>query len=121
MHMQISAANNHVCLIRDNQLVEYKADKVAISASSDHRPHNYSIHEVPLQKGDAVYLFSDGYIDQFGGSKGKKFKYRPFQELLLKLHSRPMNMQRNLFAETIDAWQGELEQIDDILVIGFRI
>ena len=79
---------------------------------------NYSID---VNKGDVVYLFSDGYADQFGGDKGKKFMNRPFRELLLEIATLPMEKQKNILHQRMEDWRGEHEQIDDILVIGFRI
>jgi serine phosphatase RsbU (regulator of sigma subunit) len=121
MELQFSGANNPVCIIRNNQLIEFKGDKAGISANSEHPGHEFKQHIIPLEKADAVYLFSDGYADQFGGPKGKKFKYRQLQELLLSAWSRPMNEQKNIFERTIESWRGQLEQIDDILLLGFRI
>ena len=74
-----------------------------------------------MQKGDILYLFTDGYADQFGGPKGKKFKYKQFQELLLANAPKPMEEQGKLLDETIEAWKGSLEQVDDVLVIGIRV
>ena len=83
-----------------------------------------------LQKGDVLYLFTDGYADQFGGTKGKKFKYKQLQELLLKNVDLPMEEQKMILDETIENWKAcpapdgssrHLEQVDDILVIGIKI
>jgi len=74
-----------------------------------------------LEKGDTIYIFTDGYADQFGGPRGKKFKYRPFKELLLSIQSKNMEEQKRILLETIEDWQGELEQVDDILVIGVKV
>jgi serine phosphatase RsbU (regulator of sigma subunit) len=74
-----------------------------------------------LTKGDSVYMYTDGYADQFGGPKGKKFKYKKFQELLLENHLKPMNNQRTTLEHTINQWRGDLEQVDDILVIGIQV
>lgn len=68
-----------------------------------------------------IYLFTDGFADQFGGPKGKKFKYKPLQELVLSIASKPMHTQHDILLETITTWKGPLEQIDDICVIGIRI
>ena len=66
-------------------------------------------------------MFSDGFPDQFGGKKGKKFKYKPFKELLLKIQPKPPNEQKEILADTINEWRGDLEQVDDICMIGMRI
>lgn len=121
MKLQFSGANNPVCCVRNGQFIETKGDKVAISAHNENNNVVFTQHELAVEKGDAFYLFSDGYIDQFGGPKGKKFKYKQFQELMIKAHQLPMNEQKKVFNDTVKSWQGNLEQIDDILVIGFRI
>ena len=74
-----------------------------------------------LNKGDIIYMFSDGYPDQFGGPQGKKFKYRPFKDLLLEVHERPMEEQHKILNLIFDEWKGDLSQIDDVLVIGLRL
>ncbi|HEY0029456.1 MAG TPA: SpoIIE family protein phosphatase [Bacteroidia bacterium] len=121
MKLQFSGANNPVCYIRNNLFTECKGNKVGISAHNENSNVVFTQHEIELQKGDAVYLFSDGYADQFGGAKGKKFKYKQFQELILKNHLLPMNEQKDVLFNAMEAWKGNLEQIDDVLVIGFRI
>ena len=74
-----------------------------------------------MEKGSTVYLFSDRYPDQFGGDKEKKFKYKRFKELLLSIHRKPMQEQRQILDKTIEKWKGNLEQIDDICVIGVAV
>jgi len=78
-------------------------------------------YQEALQAGDTVYLFSDGYVDQLGGPKRKSFRSKRFRELLVKNHHRNMREQQQLLERTLDEWQGDHEQIDDILVLGFRI
>ncbi|MFL5762607.1 MAG: SpoIIE family protein phosphatase [Bacteroidia bacterium] len=119
--MQFSGANSPVCYIRNNALSELRGDKLAISAHNENRNVSFTQHEIDLEKGDVVYLFSDGYADQFGGPKGKKFKYKQFQEVLMACHKLPMNEQKNFLLKTTEDWRGNLEQIDDIMLIGFRI
>jgi serine phosphatase RsbU (regulator of sigma subunit) len=74
-----------------------------------------------LEDGDIIYIFSDGYADQFGGPEGKKFKYRRFRHLILTIHQLPMSKQHEYLEDSILKWKGDLEQVDDILVIGFKI
>jgi serine phosphatase RsbU (regulator of sigma subunit) len=100
-------------------ILEIKANKQPIGKYDDHQP--FVNHTIQLQKGDIIYIFSDGYADQFGGSKGKKFKYKQFKEILLSIQDKSMVEQRKLLDETIEEWRGELEQIDDIVIIGVRI
>ena len=118
--LQFACANNPLWLIRGNELTQHGADKQPVGPhEGELRP--FTLHEMPLKKGDCVYLFTDGYADQFGGAKGKKFKYRQLQELLLSIHAQPLDAQKRVLEETILAWRGKLEQIDDILIIGVRI
>jgi serine phosphatase RsbU (regulator of sigma subunit) len=74
-----------------------------------------------LQEGDVLYLYTDGYADQFGGPKGKKFKYKQLNDLLLANSKKSMNDQSNLLVNEFDKWKGNLEQVDDVCVIGIRI
>ena len=74
-----------------------------------------------LEKGDTIYIFSDGYIDQFGKNNKEKFKTKRFQELLVSITGMPMNEQKNILNNTIEEWRGEVEQIDDILIFGVKI
>ncbi|MBN4071140.1 SpoIIE family protein phosphatase [Crocinitomix catalasitica] len=78
-------------------------------------------HRFDLQKGDACYVFSNGFIDQFGGEKGKKSKARPLRELLVKLQDASLSERKEMIDKTFEEWLGELEQIDDVCVIGVRV
>ena len=75
----------------------------------------------PLQKGDIIYTFTDGFADQFGGPKGKKYKYKQLEDLLLSNHKEPMEKQSDILLNSFEDWKGNLEQVDDVLVIGVRI
>ncbi|MEW6468628.1 MAG: two-component regulator propeller domain-containing protein [Bacteroidota bacterium] len=115
-----AGANNALYLVRAGALEEYKPDKQPVGFYEDvKRP--FTQKEIALQKGDVIYTFSDGYADQFGGDKGKKFKYRNFEQLLVAIHDKPMKEQKKILDETIEDWRGDFEQLDDILVIGIRI
>ena len=81
----------------------------------------FSLQTIDLKKGDIIYTFTDGYADQFGGEKGKKFKYKQLQEILLAHSTLSMDDQKTLLDKTFEKWRGNLEQIDDVLVIGVRI
>ncbi len=116
--VQFAGANNPLYIVRNEELLEYKADKNPIGGQED---HNYSTIDIDVQKGDILYVFSDGFPDQFGGPKGKKFKYRPFKELLISISDKPMSEQKEVLDRTIEEWKGDLEQIDDILVIGVAV
>ncbi|HET6226694.1 MAG TPA: SpoIIE family protein phosphatase [Bacteroidia bacterium] len=120
--LQFAGANNPVYILRNKQLTEIKADKQSIGADVEHAEIKTFINNsFQLEENDCVYLFTDGYADQFGGNAGKKFKYKPFQDLLIEIHERPMQEQLNILEKRHLAWKGELEQVDDILVLGFRI
>jgi len=118
--LEYAGANNPLYLIRDGELTQTKADKHAIASFEDGQ-HEYTKHSVELQKGDVIYIFSDGYADQFGGLKGKKFMYRQFRETLLSIIELPMKEQRQILDDRIEEWKGNFEQVDDILVIGVKI
>jgi serine phosphatase RsbU (regulator of sigma subunit) len=105
-------------LIRNGSLVEILADKIIIGMNPDGLP--YTDHQLDLLDDDMFYIFSDGYVDQFGGSENKKFMYRRFRYLLLTIHSFPVNDQKAILDENIKTWMGVNEQVDDMMVIGFR-
>jgi serine phosphatase RsbU (regulator of sigma subunit) len=118
--LDFSGANNPLYLIRDNNLTITPADKMPIGIyhSSDEPFTNKTLE---IQKGDYIYLFSDGYADQFGGKKRRKFMYGPFQKLLLEIHNEPMDLQKELLDKTFEKWKGSNEQIDDVLVMGLHL
>jgi len=105
-------------LVRNNSLVELKADKIIIGMNAESL--SYTDHEIDLMEDDIFYIFSDGYADQFGGSENKKFMYRRFRYLLLAIHRFPANDQKSILEENIKNWMGRNEQLDDIMVMGFR-
>lgn len=121
MTIEYAGAFNPMWLIRDGQLMEFTADKFPVGAFVDSQVRIFNSHEIPVQKGDMVYVFSDGFADQFGGPAGKKFKYKPLQKLLLENHNRSCAEQRALLNKAFEAWTGNLEQIDDVLIIGIKI
>jgi serine phosphatase RsbU (regulator of sigma subunit) len=105
-------------LIRNNSLTEIKGNKIIIGMNPEGVP--YTDHELNLMDDDILYIFSDGYVDQFGGSENKKFMYRRFRYLLLKIHLFPVNDQKAILDEYIKNWMGKNVQVDDVMVIGFR-
>jgi sigma-B regulation protein RsbU (phosphoserine phosphatase) len=122
LELQYAGANNPLYIIRNNQIIEIKADKKAIGGDTENAEiKTFTNHSIQLQKGDAIYLFTDGYADQFGGPKGKKFKYKQFQDLLIEINSNSMTEQKQLLQQHFEKWKGDLEQVDDILVIGVRV
>lgn len=100
-------------------LYELKADKQPIGKYADSR--SYTNRSLKLESGDRIYIFTDGYADQFGGPRGKKLKYKPFKELLLSLQHMTMDEQRIKLDADFEVWRGELEQVDDVCVIGVSI
>lgn len=117
--LEYAGAYNSLYLIRNGELTEYKADKFAIGHSLTDR--RYSNHEIKINKGDVVYIFSDGFADQFGGERGKKFMSKNLKLLLLEIHSRDMKDQKSVLEKTFLEWMGEdYEQLDDVLIIGRR-
>ena len=104
----------------DLSLIEFKADKQPIGAHSGNQT-NFSQTEIKLFPGDTIYLFTDGFPDQFGGDKGKKYKYKPFKSLLLNLYEFDCETQKERILKELDDWKGNLEQVDDVCVIGVRI
>jgi len=117
--LKYSGANNPLWLIRNNELIEIKANKQPIGKFVDPKP--YECHTMELKTDDAIYIFSDGFVDQFGGASGKKFKPRRFRELLLSIHRLPMEEQKEELDKVFETWRGDLEQVDDVCVIGVRI
>ena len=105
-------------LIRDDSLTEIKGDKIIIGMNPEGVP--YTDHEIDLQEDDIFYIFSDGYVDQFGGTENKKFMYRRFRYLLLNIHNFPVDDQKAILEENIKTWMGRNVQVDDMMVIGFR-
>jgi serine phosphatase RsbU (regulator of sigma subunit)/Flp pilus assembly protein TadD len=102
------------------ELIETKADKQPVGAYTEQLTP-FTVKEFQLQNGDTIYTFSDGYADQFGGEKGKKLKSANFKKLLLSLQTKKMHQQKLIIDETFEDWRGNLEQIDDVCVIGVRI
>ena len=81
----------------------------------------FSINTLGLRKGDIIYTFTDGYADQFGGPKGKKFKYKALKEVLISIQTKSMEEQKEILHSTFEKWKGNLEQVDDVLIIGVRV
>ena len=121
MVLEYAGAFNPLWLLRDGQMNETKADKFPIGSYHGNPDRRYTNHGFPLQRGDRIYLFSDGYADQFGGPEGKKFRFRNMRELLIKTQNVPMHDQYLILEKTMNEWMENEEQIDDMLVIGISI
>jgi serine phosphatase RsbU (regulator of sigma subunit) len=117
--VQWSGAYNSLWYIHNGAINEVNADKQPIGKHD--KPLPFNTHNINLQKGDTMYLFTDGYADQFGGPKGKKFKYKALQEKLLAFSQQAMSEQRQMLDKAIEDWKGNLEQVDDILIIGVKV
>lgn len=117
--IQFAGANNPLWIVRNGEVIIVKGDKQSIGYSDNTTP--FTNHKIQLQKGDSFYLFSDGYPDQFGGSRGKKLKSSGFKELLLNIQGAPMEEQRAQLNSYLKEWRGNYEQLDDVCVIGVRI
>ena len=119
MVLEYAGANSPLYVVRGEEVLQFPPDKRPIG-SFDLMGQNFTDHRIKLEQGDMVYVFSDGYADQFGGPKGKKFLYRRFRELLLEISRYPTERQRSMLDEAFRGWRGAHEQVDDILVIGMR-
>lgn len=121
LNLSFAGANNPLYIVRGEELIELKGTKQPITASSDSVTFPFTNETFDLQKGDAIYLFTDGFADQFGGPKGKKFMYKRFREALISIQENPMEEQKKLLFRILQEWKGELEQVDDVLVIGIKV
>jgi serine phosphatase RsbU (regulator of sigma subunit) len=120
MWLRFAAANNPLWLYRNNEMKEFSADKMPVGMyHGQQKP--FTQQTLGLRKDDIVYTFTDGFADQFGGEKGKKFKYKNLQQLLLNNANKPMLEQKQILENTLKDWQGNMEQVDDILVVGIRL
>ncbi len=127
MKIQIAGAQNPVLLIRNGELIKFKADRMPVGVHyGEERP--FSNTEYDVQKGDKIYMLSDGYIDQFGGEKGRKFMMSNFKKLLLGIYTKPMREQKEIINKVLIEWQNHpseksvvFDQIDDILVLAFEV
>ena len=117
--LEWSGANNPIWINRQGNMEVIKADKQPIGAFEHRKP--FTNHLIQLDKGDILYIFTDGYADQFGGPKGKKFKYKQLEELLISLRQNSMEEQRQILDKTFEDWKVKLEQIDDVCIIGVLI
>ncbi len=129
--VQFSGANNPLYVITNRRLkkleslkefenfYEIRPDKMPIAIYE--KMDKFTTHEIQLEKGDMLYMFSDGFADQFGGKKGKKFKYKPFKRLLSENRDKPMKEQKKILNKTFEDWKGNIEQVDDVVVLGVKI
>jgi len=119
-HLQYAGAYNPVLIIRNGELFELKPDKMPIGIHAVKVDKEFSNKDFDLQSNDTLYLFTDGYIDQFGGSDGLKFRQKPFRELLLNIADKSMNKQKEMLANNMEKWQGDRPQLDDMMIMGIK-
>ena len=120
MTVEFAGANNPLFLVRDGQLQEFKPDKFAI-CSFEPGAKNYEVQKLNVQSGDTLFLATDGFVDQFGGPKGKKFMRRRFRELLVETASLPVSEHEAHLRAKFEDWRGDEEQVDDVLVVSMRV
>ncbi len=118
--LNCASANNPIWVIRNKELIEIKADRLPIGKhEKDKEP--FTLHTLNLQQGDVIYTLTDGFSDQFGGPSGKKFKYKQLLELLLSIADEPLSAQQQKLNNTFEDWRGNLEQVDDVTIVGVRV
>ena len=117
--IEYAAANNEPILIRNNEVIELPKDKMPVGKGE--KTEKFVLHSIELKSGDALYLYTDGFADQFGGPKGKKFKYRQLNDLLLTIKDAPLSTQKDKLESAFENWRGEQEQVDDVLIIGIKV
>ncbi len=118
--LEFAGANNPLWIIRQNELIEYKADKMPIGVYAD-TSQAFTGQLITLQKGDTIYLSTDGFADQFGGPQGKKYKYKQFENFLLSISQTTFTNQKELLNTEFENWRGKLEQLDDVCVLGIKV
>lgn len=118
-HVKYAAANNSAVLVRNKQLIELKKDSMPIGLGE--KQDHFTTHSTQLKKGDCLFLYTDGFADQFGGPKGKKFKYKQLDDLLVNNSANTALMQKQALELVFNNWKGELEQVDDVCVIGICV
>lgn len=120
MKLRYANANNNFYIIRNRELIVSKSNKMPVGAG--HSANELFVeYEIDIQKNDLVISFIDGYADQFGGDKGKKFKYKQLEELLYSSAHLPLSTIKEKLNDTIEYWKGDLEQVDDICVVGIKV
>jgi CheY-like chemotaxis protein len=117
--IEYSGANNHIYLIRNNEITKLIVDRMPLAYSENMA--DFNVYEIQIEKNDMIYLFTDGFADQFGGEHNKKFMSTSFKRLLLDNHEKALTEQGQILDNKFSAWKGDGEQIDDVLVLGMRL
>ena len=120
LKLTYSVANNGLYIIRDNNIIKLSPDKQSVSAGP--RDHlMFSENSFNLKQNDFIITYSDGFADKFGGPKGKKYKYKQLQSLLIQIQNKPINTIPGLLNSVFEKWKGTLEHVDDVLIVGVRV
>ena len=118
--LSYTAAQNPIWIVRNKEIIQIKPEKMPIGKfDNDSTP--FVGGEIAIQKGDVIYTLTDGYQDQFGGPKAKKFMIKKMREYILSIAHLPIQEQHQKIKDTFNNWKGDLEQIDDVCVIGVRV
>ncbi len=117
--LEYASANNSFYIIRNNEIMVHKAQKMPVGYMDNMA--DFETRQISIEKNDTIYSFTDGYADQFGGPKGKKFKYKPMETLMLSMVNEPMEVQKQKLNDEFENWRMDLEQVDDVCIIGIRI
>jgi serine phosphatase RsbU (regulator of sigma subunit) len=118
--LDFAGANNPMIQVHDKKMIKHKGNRFPIGAFVDNQPQIFTSNEIDIPAGDMIYMFSDGYADQFGGPENKKFFTRRFEQLLADISVYPVEEQKEILKNTLYDWMGQNSQVDDILVIGIR-
>jgi serine phosphatase RsbU (regulator of sigma subunit) len=116
-----AGANNSIYIVSNGNLKQIKGDKFPVGAFIEEKIQNFTLQRFTVEKGDSIFLFSDGFADQFGGPKGKKYKYLPFQQKLTSITDVTIPQQSHMMRKEFMDWKGNHEQVDDVLLIGIKI
>ena len=117
--LSYSASNNRPVVVSNKQINHYSCDKMPVGKGEKSEP--FTLNKIDVSNGDMVYLYTDGFADQFGGDKGKKYKYKPLNELLLSINELPLDEQKYALEIEFDNWKCNLDQVDDVCILGIRI
>jgi ligand-binding sensor domain-containing protein/serine phosphatase RsbU (regulator of sigma subunit) len=118
--LEFAGAFSNLYIIRESKIIEIKGDRFSVGMHSEQEKVKFQSHFIPVEQDDMIYMFTDGYVDQFGGVEGKKYKFRRFRHLLLNIHKLPFEEQKEHLLNSMTEWRGDREQVDDILIIGIK-
>ncbi|MBA2610822.1 MAG: SpoIIE family protein phosphatase [Bacteroidetes bacterium] len=119
--VMFAGAMNSIYVVSDSVLSEYNGNKFPVGAFIEDKPQNFTSQKVALKANDIVYLFTDGFADQFGGSNGKKLKYKFMKEILVSISALPVDEQKTKIHDAFQTWKGDYEQVDDVCLIGVKV